>query len=62
MKRIKKILLTTVIMAGLGFGLTACIGYVDDGPGYYRGGGWYHDGPWMGGPRGYGGVNVRIGR
>jgi hypothetical protein len=62
MKRIQKILLTAMLMAGLGFGLSACVGYVDDGPGYYGHDHWYHDGPWMGGPRGYVGVGVHARR
>jgi hypothetical protein len=57
MKRIQKLLLTAMLMIGL----TACVGYVGDGPGYYHDH-WYHDGPWMGGPRGYVGVGVHAGR
>jgi len=60
MKRIQKLLLTAMLMAGLALGLTACVGYVGDGPGYHDN--WYHDGPWMGGPRGYVGVGVHAGR
>jgi hypothetical protein len=47
MKNTKKILLGTLILVGLQFGLFGCIVPVGG-----RGGGWYHDGPWMDGGRG----------
>ena len=49
MKTIKKILLGTLVLVGLQFGLIGCL--VGDGG---RGGGglWLHDGPWMDGGRG----------
>jgi len=57
MKHIKKILLGTLIMVGLQFGMSGCVGYVGGG-----GGPWYHDGPWMEGPRwGGGGFDVHPG-
>jgi hypothetical protein len=51
MKHIKKILLGALIVAGLQFGI-GCVADVG-GPGP-----WYHDGPWMDGPRWGGGVYV----
>jgi hypothetical protein len=60
MNRFKKLIISSLLLLGIGFGLTACVGVVDDGPGYYHHDGWYHDGPWMGGPRGYVGVGVGI--
>jgi hypothetical protein len=48
MKNIKKILLGTLILVGLQFGLFGCIVPV----GGRGGGGWVHDGPWMDGGRG----------
>jgi hypothetical protein len=45
MKNIKKILLGTLVLFSLQFGLGGCI---VDGGGYYRDEGpWYHDGPWL---------------
>jgi hypothetical protein len=55
MKNLKKILLGTLIVAGLQFGMGGCV--ADVGPGY-GGGPWYHDGPWFDGPRWGGGVYV----
>ena len=57
MNRNLKILYTSILMLSLGFGLTACIGYVGDSGGY-RDRGWHDDGPWMGGPRGYIGIGI----
>ena len=59
MKHLQKILLSLLLTACLALGLSACVGYVDDGPGYYGHDSWYHDGPWMGGgPRGYVGIGI----
>jgi hypothetical protein len=51
MKTIKKILLGTLVLVGLQFGLIGCL--VGEG-GRGRGGGgvWFNDGPWMDGGRG----------
>jgi len=63
MKNIKTLLLGTLVLFGLQFGLGGCVAEVG-GPGYYDGGPWYHDGPWMdggrwgGGPRG--GVDIDL--
>ena len=54
MKNIKKILLGTLILLGLQFGLAGCIAEVG-GRGHGGGGPWVHDGPWMDGGRGGGG-------
>jgi hypothetical protein len=54
MKNIKKILLGTLILFGLQFGLGGCVAEVDGG-GYYGGDPWYHDGPWLYGGGWYGG-------
>jgi hypothetical protein len=48
MKNLKKILLGTLVLFGLQFGLGGCVAEVG-GPGYYGGGPWYHDGPWLDG-------------
>jgi hypothetical protein len=53
MKDMKKILLNAIVMSGLLFLLAGCIGVVGG-----RGGGWYHDGPWMDGPRFGGGIDI----
>ena len=59
MKHIRKILLTSMILIGLGLGLGSCVGYVDGGRGgYYGHDRWYHDGPWMDGPRGFVGIGI----
>jgi hypothetical protein len=47
MKNIKRILLTTLVLFSLGFGLGGCI--VDGGGYYHDEGVWYHDGPWLDG-------------
>ena len=57
MKRLH-VLLLGLLLASVGFGLSACVAEVDDGPYYYHHDHWYHDGPWMGGPHGYVGVGV----
>jgi len=59
MNPIHKILLASIFLAGLAFGLSSCYtdGYVSDSI-YYgpqRGGPWFHDDPWMDGDRWYGG-------
>ena len=54
-----KLILTFLLLAGVGFGLSACVAEVDDG-GYYHHDHWYHDGPWMDGPHGYVGVGVGV--
>jgi hypothetical protein len=48
MKNIKKILLGTLVLFSLQFGLGGCVAEVG-GRGYYGGGPWYHDGPWLDG-------------
>lgn len=64
MKTFEKTFLAATILFGLGFALNGCVGYVEPGPGYYDGRGyygrdrWYHDGPWMDGPRGYIGIQI----
>jgi hypothetical protein len=51
MKHLKKILLGTLVLFGLQWGLVGCL--VGVGPGGRGGGGvWFHDGPWMDGGRG----------
>jgi hypothetical protein len=50
MKNIKKILLGTLVLFGLQFGLIGCL--VGDGGRHEGGGVWFHDGPWMDGGRG----------
>jgi hypothetical protein len=45
MKNIKKILLSTLVLFSLQFGLGGCI--VDGGGYYHDEGPWYHDGPWL---------------
>lgn len=58
MKNLKKILLCSLILAGLQFGgLSGCVGYVGGGGGgYYDGGVWVQDDVIVGGGRGwYGG-------
>jgi len=62
MKHCQKLVLAALLLAGLVLGTVGCVGYVDDGPGYYRQDHWYHDGPWMDGPRGYIGIDVHPGR
>jgi len=58
MNHIKKLLLGTLILVGLQFGVAGCVGYVDGD----RGGGWYHDGGWMdGGGHWGGGMEVHPG-
>jgi hypothetical protein len=57
MKHYSPILFSALLLASLGLGVAGCVGYVDDGPGYYHRG-WYNDGPWMGGPRGFVEVGV----
>ncbi|HSY53604.1 MAG TPA: hypothetical protein VNW23_06990 [Opitutaceae bacterium] len=47
MKNIKKILLGTLVLFSLQFGLGGCVAEVEGG-GYY-GDPWYHDGPWLDG-------------
>jgi len=56
MKATKKTLLVLLALSGLG-GLAACVGEAEVGPGYYQDG-WYDDGPWFCGPRGYIGIDV----
>jgi len=60
MKNIKILLLGTLIVAGLPFGLGGCIADVG-GRGYYRGDPWYHDGPWMDGGGWGGGPRIGVG-
>ncbi len=66
MKSIRKIFLPALFLIALGLGLSSCIGYVGDGPGYYGHGGyygrdpWFNDGPWMDGPRGYIGIGIGV--
>lgn len=60
MKNLRKILLASLILAGLPLAWTGCVGYVGDGGGgavVYGGGPWFGDGVWVdGGGRGsYGG-------
>ena len=62
MKPNRKILLASLILAGLQFGLNSCVtdGYV--GTGVYYGpqrDPWFHDGAWMDGHRWYGGPPVQ---
>ena len=62
MKPTRKILLGSLILAGLQFGLSSCVtdGYV--GTGVYYGphrDPWFHDDPWMDGHRWYGGPPVQ---
>ena len=45
MKNIKKILLSTLVLFSLQFGLGGCV--VDGGGYYHDDGPWYHDGPWL---------------
>jgi hypothetical protein len=54
MKTIKKILLGTLVLVGLQFGLIGCLVGVDGRGGgrHERGGVWFNDGPWMDGGRG----------
>ncbi|MGD1030792.1 MAG: hypothetical protein ABSA05_06580 [Opitutaceae bacterium] len=52
MKDMKRILFGALAVSGLLFLLAGCIG-----PGG-GGGGWYHDGPWMDGPRFRGGIDI----
>jgi hypothetical protein len=54
MKNIKKILLTTLVLFGLQYGLVGClVGVRDRGGSRHRGDGpWFQDGPWMDGGRG----------
>jgi hypothetical protein len=66
MKSTRKILLGSLLLAGLQFGLSGCLtdGYV--GPGVYYGpqrDPWFRDGPWIDGDRWYGGpqVNADVG-
>jgi hypothetical protein len=47
MKNTKKILLITLVLFSLQFGLGGCI--VDGGGYYHDEGPWYHDGPWLDG-------------
>lgn len=51
MKTIKKILLGTLLLVGLQFGLIGCL-VGGDGRRDVHGGVWFHDGPWMDGGRG----------
>jgi peptidoglycan hydrolase-like protein with peptidoglycan-binding domain len=60
MKNIKKILLGTVILAGVQFGLGGCIADVES-RGYYRRDPWYNDGPWMDGGRWGEGPRIGVG-
>jgi hypothetical protein len=59
MKNLKKILLGTLVLFSLQFGLGGCVAEVDGG-GYYGDGPWYHDGPWLYGG-GWGGGERRDG-
>ena len=56
MKPTSKFLLGAILLAGLQFGVTGCVGpgYVETGV-YYgpRRDPWFNDGPWMDGDRGY---------
>lgn len=62
MNHLTKKLLLSLALGALTLGAAGCVGYVDDGyynrPGYYGRDRWYHDGPWMDGPRGYIGVEI----
>jgi hypothetical protein len=54
MKHTRKILLSTLILIGLQFGLTACVGPGGGGAVVYGGGPWFGDGVWIdGGGRGW---------
>ena len=50
-------MLVLAALLGLG-GLVACVGEAEVGPGYYWRDGWYDEGPWFCGPRGYVGIDV----
>jgi len=59
MKSTGKILLGSLVVAGLSFALSGCVadGYVGVSNGVYYGPGrdpWFHDGPWMDGHGWYG--------
>jgi hypothetical protein len=51
MKITHKVILGSLILIGLQFGLSGCVADVGvEGPGVYYGGGpWFHDGPWVDG-------------
>ena len=54
MKSTIKLLLLTLVVSGLQFGISGCVGEVgvNGGGGYYGGGGpWFVDGGWMDGGR-----------
>lgn len=59
MKPIRKILLGSLLLTGLQFGLSSCLtnGYVSTGV-YYgpQRDPWFHDGEWIDGDRWYGGM------
>ena len=58
MKHTRKILLGSLLLAGLQFGLTSCLTGAYVGTGVYYGprrDPWFHDDPWMDGNRWYGG-------
>jgi hypothetical protein len=54
MKSIRNILLGSLLLAGLQFGLGGCVsdGYVSTGV-YYGPRPWFHEGPWIEGRGGY---------
>ena len=53
MKHTRKILLGYLLVIGMQFVWTGCVGYVGDaGPGYGGGGVWFHDDVWLDGGRG----------
>ena len=52
MKNIKKIILGTLVLVGLQFGLIGCLVGTEGRGGHGGGGVWFHDGPWMDGGRG----------
>jgi hypothetical protein len=62
MKSTRKILLGSLILAGLQFGLSSCVtdGYVGTGV-YYgpQGGPWFRDDTWVDGHRWYGGPPIQ---
>lgn len=57
MKHTRKILFCCLLLVGIPVFWTGCVGYVDAGPGYDRGGVWFHDDVWVdgGGRGGWGG-------
>ena len=67
MKSHRKTILLLALLLAAAASLTSCVGgYVGAEvgpdyhpyPGYYGHDRWYHDGPWMDGPRGYIGIEI----